>query len=175
VPATRAVGAWSAAGLSRTKDFADFTDAELQRARALLRNLSWRLSLRRTRRWERARAGPVDLRPVLRENVTRGGDLVELPRRRRRSAARPLVLIGDVGGSMERYGHVLVHFLYGVAHRGARVEAFLFATRLTRVTRQLTDPRGNLASIEQLAAHLSTLVLGRPPLAVNPRRQATGD
>jgi hypothetical protein len=92
-----------------------------------------------------------------------------------RSAARPLVLIGDVSGSMERYSRVLVHFLYGVAHSGARVEAFLFATRLTRVTRQLTDPRGNLASIEQLAAHLSTLVVGRPPLAVihDDKRRAT--
>lgn len=140
---TRAVGAWSAAGVSRTKDFAEFTDEELERARALLQNLSWRLGLRRTRRWERASAGPVDLRPVLRENVLRGADLVDLPRRRRRTAARPVVLIGDVSGSMERYSRVLLHFLYGLAHSGARVEAVLFATRLTRVTRHLTGPRGS--------------------------------
>ena len=64
----------------------------------------------------------------------RGGDLIDLPRRRRRDTARPVVLIGDVSGSMERYSRVLLHFVYGLAHSGTRVEAFVFATRLTRVT-----------------------------------------
>jgi uncharacterized protein with von Willebrand factor type A (vWA) domain len=141
----RAVGAWSAAGVSRTKDFADFSELELARASRFLRDLPWSLSLRRTRRWHRAGAGAVDLRPVLRRNLMRGQDLIELPRRRRRDAARPIVLIGDVSGSMERYSRVLVHFVYGLAHSGARVETFLFATRLTRVTRQLAGQRGSRA------------------------------
>jgi uncharacterized protein with von Willebrand factor type A (vWA) domain len=137
--AARAVGAWSAAGVSRTKDFAEFSDAELERARRFLHDLPWALSLRRTRRWQRAGAGAVDLRPVLRRNLMRGHDLIDLPRRRRRDAARPIVLIADISGSMERYSRVLVHFLYGLAHSGTRVETFLFATRLTRVTRQLAE------------------------------------
>ena len=143
--AARAVGAWSAAGMSRTKNFGDFTDAELERARLLLERLPWSLSVRRTRRWQRAAGGAVDLRPVLRRNMTRGGDLVDLPRRERRAAARPIVLLGDVSGSMERYSRVLLHFMYGLAHSGARIETFLFATRLTRVTRQLSARRGTRA------------------------------
>lgn len=140
--AARGVGAWSAAGVSRTKDFAEFSETELERARRFLRDLPWALSVRRTRRWQRAGAGAVDLRPVLRRNLTRGHDLIELPRRRRRETARPIVLIGDISGSMERYSRVLVHFVYGLAHSGTRVETFLFATRLTRVTRQLAERRG---------------------------------
>ena len=52
------------------------------------------------------------------------------------------MLIGDVSGSMERYSRILLHFVYGLAHSGTRVETFLFATRLTRVTRHLMERRG---------------------------------
>ena len=117
----RSVAAWSASGVSRTKDFAELTPAELERARALLEDLPWQLSLRRTRRWERSTGGAVDLRPIVRRNLMRGGDLLELPRRRRRETARPIVLLGDVSGSMERYSRVLLHFVYGLARSGARV------------------------------------------------------
>lgn len=133
----RAVGAWSAHGLSRTKDFSDFTDTELQRARILLESLPWSLSLRRTRRWTSASGGTIDLRPVLRRNLMRGGDLLDVPRRQRRVAARPIVMMADVSGSMQRYSRVLLHFAYGLAHSGTRVEAFVFATRLTRMSRQI--------------------------------------
>ena len=137
--AGRAVGTYSATEhLSRTKDFADFSDSELARARELLEGLPWTLSLRRTRRWQRSTTGSVDLRPLLRRNLVRGSDVIDLPRRRRRDTARPVVLIGDVSGSMERYSRILLHFVYGLAHSGTRVETFLFATRLTRVTRHLT-------------------------------------
>ena len=145
VATARAVGAWSAASVSGTKDLAEFTEAELERARILLQSLPWSLSLRRTRRWQRAGGGAVDLRPLLRRNLTRGGDLVDLPRRQRREAARPIVLLGDVSGSMARYSRVLLHFVYGLAHSGSRVETFMFATRLTRVTRHLAERRGNAA------------------------------
>jgi hypothetical protein len=144
--ATRAVGAYSAAEVSRTKDFADFTPAELEQARLLLASLPWQLGIRRTRRWTRSRAGAIDLRPILRRNLTRGGELLELPRRRRRDKPRPIVLIGDVSGSMERYSRMLLHFVYGVTQGAERVESFLFSTRLTRVTR---DVRAQ--SIERLA------------------------
>jgi uncharacterized protein with von Willebrand factor type A (vWA) domain len=107
--------------------------------------LPWTLSLRRTRRWQRAPGGAVDLRPVLRQNLMRGGDLIELPRRQRRESVRPIVLIADVSGSMERYSRVVLHFVYGLAHSGTRVETFLFATALTRVTRQLAARQGSQA------------------------------
>jgi uncharacterized protein with von Willebrand factor type A (vWA) domain len=138
----RAAGAWSPHAVSRTRDFAEFTDAELAGARAILERFPWKLGVRRTRRWRRAAEGAVDLRPLLRRNLMRGGDLLELPRRRRREAARPMVLIADVSGSMERYSRVMLHFLYGLANSGTRVEAFVFATRLTRVTRELVRSRG---------------------------------
>jgi len=142
---SRAVGAYSAVEVSRTKDFGEFTPAELDRARQLLARLPWRLGMRRTRRWRRTPAGALDLRRVLRRNLLRGGELVDLPRRTRRAVPRPFVLIADVSGSMDRYSRMLVHFLYGLSEHGRRVESFVFATRLTRVTRGLARGGGTAA------------------------------
>jgi uncharacterized protein len=144
--ATRAVGAWSHAGVSRTKDFREYTDAELERARKLLERLPWIVSVRRTRRWRRASSGAMDLRRVLRRNLM-GSDLLDLPRRERRAGARPIVLLGDVSGSMERYSRMLLHFVYGLSQSATRVETFLFATQLTRVTRHLAARRGTRALV----------------------------
>jgi uncharacterized protein with von Willebrand factor type A (vWA) domain len=38
---------------------------------------------------------------------------------------------------MERYSRMLLHFAHGLAHRRGRLEVFLFATGLTRITRQI--------------------------------------
>jgi uncharacterized protein with von Willebrand factor type A (vWA) domain len=42
---------------------------------------------------------------------------------------------------MEVYARLLVHFAYALTRRHRRVEAFLFSTRLTRITRQLRASR----------------------------------
>ncbi len=151
--ASFAVGAYSAAEISRTRDFADFTDAELARATALLAALPWHLGVRRTRRWEAAQGTAIDLRVLARRNLMRGGDPLELPRRRRREAPRPVVVLADVSGSMERYSRVLLHFAYGLAHGAGHVESFVFATRLTRVTRGLTA-RGAERALSRLVERL---------------------
>lgn len=145
-----AVGAYSPVDVSRTKDFAEFTPAELEQARILLARLPWQLGVRRTRRWERASGGAVDLRPLLRRNLMRGGEPLELPRRRRREAPRPIVLLGDVSGSMERYSRMLLQFVLGLAQGARHVECFFFATRLTRVTRRLGG-RGGEGALSRLS------------------------
>jgi uncharacterized protein with von Willebrand factor type A (vWA) domain len=135
--------------VSRTKDFGEFTAAELDRARQILAQLPWQLGRRRTRRWRRTPAGAIDLRRILRRNLLRGGELVDLPRRGRRELPRPFVLLADVSGSMDRYSRMLVHFLYGLSEHDRRVESFVFATRLTRVTRRVAGG-GGAAAIERL-------------------------
>jgi uncharacterized protein with von Willebrand factor type A (vWA) domain len=131
------VPAWSDADRLATKDFAEFSDTELQLARAALARLEWQPGMRRTRRWVAGRGSRLDLRRALRSSVRTGGDMVRLPRRVRRLRPRPIVLLCDVSGSMEVYSRLLVHFAHAVAARHRRVEAFLFSTRLTRITRQL--------------------------------------
>jgi uncharacterized protein with von Willebrand factor type A (vWA) domain len=135
------VPAWSDAESLATKDFAEFSEQELAAARAAIERLRWQPGLRRTRRWVAGRGTRLDLRRALARSVRSGGDMVSLPRRVRRLRPRPIVLLCDVSGSMEVYARLLVHFAYALTRRHRRVEAFLFSTRLTRITRELRASR----------------------------------
>jgi len=50
---------------------------------------------------------------------------------------RPLIVIADVSGSMERYAEMLLYFTHAARDRFGHLEAFVFSTRLTRITREL--------------------------------------
>ncbi|MGD9904216.1 MAG: VWA domain-containing protein [Vicinamibacterales bacterium] len=132
---------WSGADTLRDQDFADVTPAELDGIRAALAALVWQPGRRRTRRWVAGDGARLDVRRIWRHQL-RAGELVRLPRRQRTTRPRPLVLVADVSGSMERYSRMLLHFAYALQRARARVEVFLFATRLTRVTRELS--RGSI-------------------------------
>ncbi len=136
---------WSEGGGLADKDFAAFTTEEINHARVALSRLVWNPGERRTRRWVRGHGPRIDLRRAIAESLRTGGDIVKLPRRARRVRPRPLVLLCDVSGSMERYSRMLLHFAHAVTSRHHRVEAFLFSTQLTRITRQLRLPRPDAA------------------------------
>ena len=128
---------YSAREVLRTKDFADFNGDEISEAKRVITELAWELGQRRTRRWVHGSGARLDLRHALRSNLRYGGELLELPRLQRKEKTRPLVLVCDVSGSMERYTRMLLHFIHGVSGSLGNVESFLFATRLTRITGQL--------------------------------------
>ena len=122
----------------RQKHFAQLNEAELQALRQQMRSIVWQLAPRRTRRTERATRGTLlDMRRTLRQNLRNSGDIFHLARRQRRYKRRPVVVLCDISGSMERYSRILLQFLYTVAWQLERVEVFVFSTRLTRITRQL--------------------------------------
>jgi uncharacterized protein with von Willebrand factor type A (vWA) domain len=132
-----ALRTWSAAATLAAKDFADFTEDEVATARAALDQLRWNPGERRTRRWVRGHGPRIDMRRALAAGVRTGGDFITLPRRKRRLHRRPIVLLCDVSGSMERYSRMLLHFSHSLGRRHVHVEAFVFSTRLTRITTAL--------------------------------------
>ena len=132
-----ALATWSDLSALGSKDFAEFTNDEIALAHAALDRLEWSPGEKRTRRWVPGRGTRVDLRRALHRSVRTGGDVLKLPRRRRRTRVRPIVLICDISGSMERYSRILLHFAHSLRHRHGRVEAFVFSTELTRITREL--------------------------------------
>ena len=142
---------WSDVDGLADKDFAAFTTDEMAEADAALSRLVWNPGERRTRRWVRGRGSRIDLRRAIAESLRTGGDVVKLGRRARRVRPRALVLLCDVSGSMERYSRMLLHFAHAITRRHHRVEAFLFSTQLTRITRQLRLPRPDdaLAAVSQ--------------------------
>lgn len=120
------------------KDFATLTLEEMQAIKRIMGEVVWELGLRRTRRQRPGQGKQFDLRRSLRKNLRYGGEILEWPRREPKLKPRPLILIADISGSMERYTRLLLHFLYSLAEGlEQKVETFLFSTRLTRVTRQL--------------------------------------
>jgi uncharacterized protein len=102
---------------------------------------------RRSRRTRRAAHGRrIDLRATLRRSLRTAGEPARLARRRRRLRPRPVVLLCDISGSMEPYSRALIGLMHGAVASGS-TEAFVFATRLTRLTRALRggDPDAAIA------------------------------
>jgi len=129
---------FSAREVLRKKDFSQFTAEEIAEARRMIARMDWRLGTRLTRRRERANNGEfVDYRATLRRSLRNGGVPIELKRRRRKERMRPLVLICDISGSMDRYSRLLLQFVHALEHGLDTVEVFVFSTRLTRITREL--------------------------------------
>ena len=138
----RAAGSSSDVEVLGRKDFEQMSAAELEQARRLLAAAPPRRSMRRTRRLVRdPRDGAFDLRRAL-QMMLRGLDPVPLPRRSRQLRARDWVMLVDVSGSMAAYSRMALHLAWALARRGGRLEVFAFATRLTRLTRDLrsADP-----------------------------------
>jgi hypothetical protein len=135
----------------RGKRFDALEPAELGALYRLMTQLRIATPTRQTRRVERDRLGErIDLRRTLRASLRTGGDPMRLARRRRRVVPRRIVLLCDISGSMEAYARAYLHFLTA-AGSGRHAEAFVFATRLTRVTRALAS-RSPEQAIQRAAA-----------------------
>jgi uncharacterized protein with von Willebrand factor type A (vWA) domain len=129
---------YSPAEILREKDFADFTEDELAQIRRFMQQLTWQIGRRRSRRKVASPKGRfMDPRRTMRRSLQSGGVPLTLARRRTKTKPRQLVVICDVSGSMDRYSRILLQFIYAVENGMAKVEAFVFGTRLTRVTRLL--------------------------------------
>lgn len=129
---------YSTRELLRHKDFGELTPEEMQAVKWFMAQMVWQLGLRRTRRQRPGHGQRLDLRRSLRRNLRYGGELIEWPSRQFKYKPRPLIVIADISGSMERYTRLLLHFIYSLTKRlEQQVEAFVFSTHLTRITRQL--------------------------------------
>src|SRR5438034_1126853 len=131
------VASYSQVELLRQKDFDTLTEAEMAEVRRLIRLMRLPAGLTRSRR---ARAGGrdrLDIRRLLRRSLRFGGELLVFSWKSPTVRPRPLVLLCDISGSMERYTRLLLNFAYALKNASTRVETFVFATRLTRITRLL--------------------------------------
>jgi len=137
-PVTLEIPRASAREVLRTADFGELSGAEERDALRMLAALTPALPLRPARRDRLARRGhrPA-LRQMLRRSLATGGQPVAWRWRARTSRPRPIILLCDISGSMERYSRFMLRFAHALGRSGAPVEVFVFGTRLTRITRQL--------------------------------------
>ncbi len=126
--------------VDRHQQFDRMSPAELRDAERLIDLLLPNLERRRTRRSELHHHGrTVAPRVMFRRSLATGGDVVDWVWRRPVRRPRQLVVICDISGSMERHARLLLRFSQALAASAVRTEAFVFGTRLTRVTRLLRD------------------------------------
>ena len=124
--------------LLRHKNFAEMDAEESEAVKQMMSRLLWKVSERRTRRHRPGKGHLIDLRRTLRRSLRSEGEVFSWSYREPKLKPRPLVVIADISGSMERYTRLLLHFIYGMkAALSQPVEAFVFSTRLTRITRPL--------------------------------------
>jgi uncharacterized protein len=134
----------------RKADFDTMSADEWSAARRALALMRWVFEPLPTRRAEGSpRAGRIDWRATLQTMARHGGELGTLRWRRPRPLPAPMVVLADISGSMSRYSRMLLHFAHALGHAEARVESFVFGTRLTRTTRLLKsrDPDVAVAQV----------------------------
>ena len=144
-----APAAWSEVELLRERDFAELSDRERAQAVRLVRRIAIAGPMRRSRRTRpsRGRGHHPDLRRTVRASLRYAGEPVERHWRSPHERPRPVVLVCDVSGSMDPYARMLLMYMQAWVAARRRVEAFVFGTRLTRVTRELAgrDPDAAVA------------------------------
>jgi len=133
-----------------TRDFSDLTRSEFAAVQRLIARMVWRPADALSRRWAPSAKGTrPDLRRTLRQMTGPAGDLMPLAMNAPKPRRRPLLVIADVSGSMERYTEMLLYFVHAARGRLGKVEAFVFSTDLSRITRELRhrDPRVALSQV----------------------------
>ena len=141
---------WNERELLQKADFDTMSADEWRAAQRLLQQLAPLFEPITTRRNVRApQPGRLDGRATLQAMARSGGELWQLRWRKPREQKAPLVVLADISGSMSRYSRMLLHFTHALGHADARVESFVFGTRLTRTTRALRmkDPDVAVAQV----------------------------
>ncbi len=150
-PLTDRALTYSADETLKAKRFDQMSGAELEAAKAALKRFVWRVGERRTRRFAASNKGQrLDYRKSFHTAMRFGGEWIHLEMRSPKTKPRPLVVLADVSGSMERYARLLLHFMHTVTQKLERrnIETFAFGTRLSRITKQLERRNVDSALLE---------------------------
>lgn len=123
-----------------TTSFDALSPDEIARIRKLVAALVVSTPMRPGRRDRRSShtGDRLDMRRTVRAARRSGGDASRLIHAVRVPRPRPLVLLCDISASMEPYTRVFLSLMQA-AVVSSRAEAFVFATRLTRLTRHLAS------------------------------------
>jgi hypothetical protein len=152
---------WMASSVDALKrrSFGACTPEELAALRRIMTRMRLVPPRRRSRRTKArpgtSRTSEPDIRAMIRASMRMHGEPPgQLLFRERKTKLRPLILILDVSGSMADYSRNLLQFAHTARHATARVEVFVFGSRLTRITRELRHQRVDAALDEAARAVL---------------------
>ncbi len=130
--------AWSERETLSDRQRLQYASHELAALRRLAEEIKRAAPERTSRRSRPASGGHrLDVRRTLRHSMATDGEAFRLAYMAPTPRPRRLLFLCDVSGSMERYSRVLLASLKAAVGAARRAEAFVFATRLTRLTRSL--------------------------------------
>ncbi len=113
---------------------------EIAAAEDVARRIGSALRDKRSRRRIAARKGSsLHFRKTIRNSLTTGGEPLRLFRKHRPDRPHKIVALCDVSGSMTVYAQVFLAFLAGLMRADTSADAYLFHTRLVRITDALRD------------------------------------
>ena len=123
------------------KDLRDLvTPDDIAQAEDVARRLGAALRDRRSRRRSAAHRGDrLHFRKIIRASLATGGEPLRLFRKQRPERPHKIVALCDVSGSMTLYSRVFLAFLAGLMRCDRHADAYLFHTRLVRITEALRD------------------------------------
>lgn len=131
-------GAYSADESLKQKHFEQFTEDDMRMAVEFLKQAKFNSGMRSSRRYTPGhRQIRLDLQKTIRKNALQNRDFIKLAWKQRKLKPRPVVILSDISGSMERYSRILLHFMHTLSRQIKTMEAFTFGTRLTRITHQI--------------------------------------
>jgi len=127
--------------LLRRTDLRHIADPEeIKAAELLARRLAAAIHYRLCRRYRSQRGGSrLDLRRTIRASLSAGGDPFQLVEKARPDRPVRLAVLLDVSGSMQPYSRFFLQVVKGLVCSWLKTEAFLFHTRLVRVTDTIRD------------------------------------
>ena len=113
---------------------------EIAEAEDVARRIGAALRDTRSRRRIAARKGDrLHFRKIIRHSLATGGEPLRLLLKKRPDRTRKIVALCDVSGSMSVYAQVFLAFLAGLMRADTTADAYLFHTRLVRITEALRD------------------------------------
>lgn len=113
---------------------------EIAEAERLAYRLAAAMRYRLSRRYKAARSGSrLDLRRTIRRNIQYGGEPLNLVHRARPDRPVRIVVLLDVSGSMKLYSRFFLQFVRGLVSQWNDTDAYLFHTKLVRVTDALKE------------------------------------
>jgi uncharacterized protein len=139
------------------KDFSTLTEEELRDMFELIQMIARRLARQQNRRFSKNKNGILDLRRTLRQNLRRGGEIIDLVQKKQEKRRLNLVLLCDVSKSMELYSRFLIQFAFAFQQVFRRIETFVFSTKLTKITDILrgSDFGKSLENLSENVTHWS--------------------
>ena len=134
------IASYSTNETQNTRSFASFNESEQQEIFNLIRKIAKKLARQLSRRTKVDHSHiKLDIKRTLRQNLRRGGEIVDLIYKKQKPDKWQIILLCDISQSMELYSQFLIQFMYGLQKAYQNIETFVFGTQLTRITKELNE------------------------------------